>query len=672
MDTPELRKEGAGEDGSPHPETERTIRPDSVGPDEISPEEAAIDSGVPDPGSGSEPNRTPVPGNPAATPMSMPAPARLAIQDEEPSAIEERTARQVRELMRALARALKAKKMYPANNPVLARIVSELQDSIMSQLDEQEELNLTVEATELKYGEYSVYKNASKRDSLAYRFHRDGITQISFINGLTPPEMNSFLDVLARATEPQGAEEDLVTILWEQEFSHIRYAYLAIEDLQEGLLDGIDPAEGDAGDTEMHTISWPQGEVTSYNLVVDPSGFDEEGSGERSDDWAQLVPAMDITERCPAELLEISREELQELAEEVHLEHSRPLTESALEIITEVADDEPNAERFTDLARALAELMMLAITDADFAHAAQVLATMHGMAAERSLDASTFLPDASELLRQTTASIQHSPEADTSSLPEFLAHLGPRAVDPVCDLLHDRDFESLQPLLASGLSLLASQNMPRIQRRLQDATGSAARHILAAVAGSPYPEADRVIALAGGHKEPRVRKEAIKALVNRRALEKPESRKCIAMALEDKDPQVRAAALLALREHPSEQIGAQLLEMIEGPTYRSMPAAERQIFFETLVRLPGKAVRSTLRVWATRPIWWPNSERVERRARAARALAISLDRADRELLEKHAQSLFPGIRKACRQALKGARALPDSHPLTPNSPGDPS
>jgi hypothetical protein len=660
MDTPDLRKEGAGEDGSPHPERERTDGPDSIGPEESTPETG---SAAESPSPPSRPLATP-------TPMPIPAPTRLAIQDEEPSAIEERTSRQIRELMRALARALKAKKMYPANNPVLARIVSEFQDSIMSQLDGQEELTLSVEATELKYGEFSVYKNASKRDSLAYRFHRDGITQISFVNGLTPPEMNAFLDVLARATEPQGGEEDLVTILWEQEFSHIRYAYLAIEDLQEGLLDGIDPSEAEAGDEELREVKWPQGEVTSYNLVVDPADIGDEGSGERSDDWAQLVPAQDITERCPAQLLDITHDELQELAEEVHLEHSRPLTESALEIITEVADDEPNAERFTELARALAELVMLAVTDADFAHAAQVMATMHGMAAERGLDASTFLPDASDLLTQSMASIQHSPEADTTSLPEFLAHLGPRAVDPVCDLLHDKDLEPLQPLLASGLSLLAAQNLPRIQRRLQDATGSAARHILAAVANSPYPEANRVIALAAGHKEPRVRKEAIKALVNRRALNKPESKKCIAMALEDKDPQVRAAALLALRENPTEEIGAHLLEIVEGPRFKETPQAERLILFETLIRLPGKRTRSRLREWVTTPIWWPSSARVERRTLAARALVRSIDPSDRQLLERHARSLFPGIRKACRQALQGARTLHDTPPADADTPGD--
>src|SRR5262249_53084620 len=151
-----------------------------------------------------------------------------------------------------------------------------------------------------------IYNNPSKRDSLAYRFHRDGITEIEFTEGVTPPEINAFLDVLARATEPRGADEDLVTLLWEQEFSHIRYAYLAIDDLQENLLEGL---EAEQEGEEPADVPWPgQGESQSQDqeltVVVDDADATGEGSGERSDDWNALIPAVDITERCPAHLLE--------------------------------------------------------------------------------------------------------------------------------------------------------------------------------------------------------------------------------------------------------------------------------------------------------------------------------------------------------------------------------
>ena len=583
---------------------------------------------------------------------------KLAVQTEDVSADAERYSKQIRELMRSLVRALKAKKMYPANNPVLSRIVTEFQDLMIDVLGEIDDLSLSIDSTELRYEGHSVYQNASKRDSLAYRFHRDGITDLSFTEGITRPELNAFLDVLATATEPSGAEEDLVTILWEQEFAHIRYSYIAIDDLQEGLLDELESTDDvDPEEAEMREVPWPQGEVTNYNIVIDSETAASEGSGERSDDWAQLEPAMDITERCPAHLLEISDNELQALAEEVHLEHSRPLTESALEILTEVAEEEQNPERFAELARALSELVVIALADADFARAAQILATLMTMTAERNIDANSFLPESRELITQAMASLQHTPEADTSSIPEFLAHLGPRAVDPVCDLLCDKDLEHLQPILASGLSLLAAQNLPRIQRRLQDATGAAARHILAAAASSPFPDADRVIAIAASHKEPRVRTEALKFLVQRKALSKPESIKGITAALNDKDPQVRGSALIAVRQAPTEEMGPHLLEMVEGKRFREMTQSERVAYFETLVTIPGESTRHTLREWATRPIWWPNGDQAERRSLAAKALSRSKNPDDRDLLEKNAKSLFPGVRKANQEAVENLNRM---------------
>jgi HEAT repeat protein len=579
----------------------------------------------------------------------------LVLADEAPEVVEQRKISRLRDLMRALTRALKAKKMYPANNPVLARILSEFQDTMMGTLDDLGELTLAVQQADLLYNSASIYNNAAKRDSLAYRFHRDGITEIVFASGLTPPELNAFLDVLARATEPQGAEEDLVTLLWEQEFSHIRYAYLAIDDLQESLLQGVELPASDVAEDLKH-MSWPgAGECDAgLDLIIDPGLDVEGGSGERSDDWNELTPALDITERCPAHLLELSPAELQELAEEIHLEHSRPLTEAALEILTEVAEGERNVERFTDLARALADLVIIALADADLTRATQVLATLRTLAAERGVDAAGYLPDAVDLVRQTVASVHHFAETDTSSLPEFVAHLGAVAIDPVCDLLDDAGEEALHPQLAAGLSLLATQDVARVGDRLTCAKNPAAGHILAALAALPGPEVEPALARAIEHPEPRVRRDALQALLARRAAGRPEFRERVARALEDPDPQVRSVALAVAREHAGEEMAANLLGIVEAPGFRERSAAEKRSFFETLARVPHAFLKKTLREWAAHHLWWPDAAAAERRALAAWALARTGDPDDRAYLARHAQSIFPGVRKACARALAEA------------------
>ena len=589
----------------------------------------------------------------AAPPRRHPTPATV-LAEEAPEVVEQRTVARLRDLMRTLTKALKAKKMYPANNPVLSRILSEFQDGMMGTLEDLEELNLAVQPADLLHNGASVYHNPAKRDSLAARFHRDGITEIQFGSGLTPPELNAFLDVLARATEPQGAEEDLVTLLWEQEFSHIRYAYIAIDDLQESLIDNVQVPEG-ASAEEMTHIPWPSNPETTCGLeILFAPADDEEGSGERSDDWNELVPTMDITERCPAELLQLNSQELQELAEEIHLEHSRPLTEVALEILTEVAEGERNPDRFTDLARALADLVVIALADADLTRATQVLATLRTLAAERGVDAAGYLPDAGDMARQAIASIHHFPEADTTSLPEFLAHLGAYAIDPVCELLDNAAHAPLHPQLAAGLSLLAPLDMARVGERLMRALNPAAGHILAALAASPVSEVDAILGQAIDHREARVRKDAVLALLARRAAGKPGLSGKVASALEDPDPQVRSAALQVAREMATEEMGASLLAIVEGPDFRERSSAEKRSFFEALARLQQPLLRKTLREWSARHLWWPDAGASERRALAAWALARTGDPDDLAHLNRHAQSIFPGVRKGCRRALDDA------------------
>jgi hypothetical protein len=588
----------------------------------------------------------------AAAPTKRGGSSGVLAPEESPEVAEQRLVQRLRELMRMLVRGLKAKKMYPANNPVLSRILNEMQDAVLGTIEDVGDLRLTVQQADLLYHGNSIYTNPSKRDSLAYRFHRDGITELEFVDGVTPPEINAFLDVLARATEPRGAEEDLVTMLWEQEFTHIRYAYLAIDDLQENLLEDVEPDESQG--EEATNVPWPgQGEQTNPDVTVAVEDVDAtgEGSGERSDDWNALIPAVDITERCPAHLLELRPEELQELAEEVHLEHSRPLTEVALEILTEVAETERNAHRFADLARALGDLIVIALAEADLSRATQVLATMHGLCAERGVDAVGFLPDPTDLLKQALASVHHFSEADTTSLPEFAAHLGSAAIEPVCDFLCDPNEETLHPQLAAGLSLLAPLNVGRVRERLLRAAGTPAIHMMAALAACPAKEVEPALIQAFEHPEPRVRRDALAALVARGAASRPEVKDRVIRALQDTDPQVRTAALAAARDFANGGMGESLLGIAEEASFRERPWPEKRAYFETVARIPNPRVRRILREWASRQNWWPDPAASERRLLAAWAIARTADADDKAFLERHAASIFPGPRNACRRAL---------------------
>jgi len=176
---------------------------------------------------------------------------------------EQQTITRLRDLMRVLVRALKAKRMYPANNPLLARILGEAAIAMNETLEAVGDLHITVQQFDLLFLGQSIYNNTNKKESLAFRFSRDGITELQFQEGLGPEELESFLTVMSHAMESSSLEDDLVTLLWEQEFSNISYAYLAIDDMSEGV-DLAQLSEEARAELEM---SFPQDGADSTETV---------------------------------------------------------------------------------------------------------------------------------------------------------------------------------------------------------------------------------------------------------------------------------------------------------------------------------------------------------------------------------------------------------------------
>lgn len=578
---------------------------------------------------------------------------------------EQQNLTRLRDLMRVLVRALKAKRMYPANNPLLQRILGEASIGMNETLELLGDIRLTVSQYDFLFLGQSIYSNPSKKESIAFRFAKDGITELVFQEGLPPDQLEDFLTVLGAALESSSLEDDLVTLLWEQEFSHISYAYLAIDDMHEGS------ANLQADDSNQ--MSWPEGGGGEIENVDEATGIpwtehqgwtpEEGGSGHRADDWNELVPVARVSDRCSNDFLHLTSQEIEALAEEIHREHSRSLHDVVLEILTEVAEDEPTPEAFADLARAFADLLIVVLHEADLRLGVEIAATLKTLSASRGHDPMGFLPDPRDLAAQAIAGLNRHPEADASLLPEFLVHLGPRAIDPVCDLLVDVDLHALHGALQLALVELAKQDLGAVHARVESAPPHAARALVQVLAQVGGAEAEQALAAATSHVEARVRKEAIAALAQ--ATRGSTTRPYLLRALDDDDPQVRAAALFAVREsfgHAGENttLAERLLVVLSGPRFGDQSSVERSAYFDALVALGGPTVIATLEAWGG--VWslGGTREMKARRELAVRGLARIADPSARAALCKLSKSFIPGVRGASRRALSGLIESSDS------------
>jgi len=129
--------------------------------------------------------------------------------------------KRVADWLQALVRTLKAYRMYLPNNPTLHKFSSDLEARTWSCLKEIGDIVLNIQQFDLLFEDYSVYHNAAREESLAYRFYSDGVRQITFREGLEPQELRGVLEVLKKATDPSQGQGDVVPLLWARALRHI-------------------------------------------------------------------------------------------------------------------------------------------------------------------------------------------------------------------------------------------------------------------------------------------------------------------------------------------------------------------------------------------------------------------------------------------------------------------
>src|SRR2546427_4373388 len=221
--------------------------------------------------------------------MTSPTPAAKPATPAKPGNAEQRSdlirdqvlaldVKRVADWIAALVRTIKASRTYPANSPTLHKFQVELESRTWSCLKEVGDITLVIQQFDLLYENYSVYHNADRNDSLAFRFYGDGVREMTFRAGLEPHELRGFLDVLKHAVETAQVQDDVVTLLWERDFRHIEYLFIPLEDLTEDTGQAALDAELEEG--HEGGIPWP-----TRGVAEDEPPSSGEAVPERSGEW---------------------------------------------------------------------------------------------------------------------------------------------------------------------------------------------------------------------------------------------------------------------------------------------------------------------------------------------------------------------------------------------------
>lgn len=564
--------------------------------------------------------------------------------------------KRVADWIQSLVRTLKAYRMYLPNNPTLHKFQSDLEARTWSCLKEIGDIVLNVQQFDLLFEDYSVYHNAAREESLAFRFFTDGVRQITFREGLEPQELRGVLEVLKKATDPGQGQDDVVTLLWERDFRHIEYVHISIEEIvdESGSSQAYEPEEGaiEGG------IPWPS---SSAEVIEDaPVSTPGETVVERSDDWNPKSPINASWDESIGVQFALSEQESKDLSASIGVEEARPLLHEVLEIVAAILTSEEEPTSFLESASAFQKFIELALEEGDLARANELLSRLRTIAAQRSLNHNEFRGLAEQVIReigrpsflgQFAPILNAHPELDPALLTNFLVQIGPTSAGAICDLLGQVNHMKHRRALCEALAISCKDDVDVLISRLGDPRWYVIRNVVYVLGRIAHQGVERALDRALHHEDVRVRKEAVRALGN---IESPTSRAFLVSAFRDPDAGVRVQAALTLAQRRDDRASQSIWSAISGPEFARRDHAERRVFFEALGKSGSDSSVPRLSEMLTKGGLFRGTNE-EERMNAALALAWLGTPKAIEVLNRELTSKREGVRKAVETALETVR-----------------
>jgi len=126
----------------------------------------------------------------------------------------------------SLAKAVKAIQMYHISHPSASNFYNPLYEKMVTYLKEHPIVEYQIDKFKISHRGKSVYKEEEKETSVAFKLFRNGIRNISFINGIDFDELLRFLKIISTSSK----DEDIALELWEGDFEHINFYVIEEED----------------------------------------------------------------------------------------------------------------------------------------------------------------------------------------------------------------------------------------------------------------------------------------------------------------------------------------------------------------------------------------------------------------------------------------------------------
>jgi hypothetical protein len=134
----------------------------------------------------------------------------------------------IEEMLRHLARSIKTHQLYLPNNPIYQRAIENLRGAFAPIWPHTPEIVLSITEADVRWFGRSVMHEANRSESVPWVFFKDGVRELTMMQGIEDDELVSLLGILQRVRNAAPEEDDLLTLMWEQEFTRLKYRFVDI------------------------------------------------------------------------------------------------------------------------------------------------------------------------------------------------------------------------------------------------------------------------------------------------------------------------------------------------------------------------------------------------------------------------------------------------------------
>jgi hypothetical protein len=541
----------------------------------------------------------------------------------------------VLDAMRQFGRAARARQLYMDNNPMHLRAMEMVRDAFAALWSKTDSITLQITDSDFRwYGRAVVEEPGRTSDSLPWLFYKDGVRELTMLQGFEREELATLFTIIQRTRLAPADGDDLLTLLWEHEFSFLQYKYVEIGAEAAGSIVAAAHMPGERIVSPRSVESAHEERLTSSSIA-------------RMDDYDTTLYFLDDRE-------------IEYLQREIRGDFSTDLRAPVVASLLDTYEQETDPTVREEIAGILDQLLLLMLSLMHFRAAAYIVREAKVTAdravnivpseKERLLGLVGRLSEREPLEQLLTALEQTALRPPQNDLHELFTELQPKVLEVVLSWIGRTSNAELRALLESAGSRMASSHTAELVRLISSeddvVSVEAIRRAGAMKAAAAVPALARTLAQG----PPEMRLVVVNALAQ---IATPGAMQGLDRALEDQDADVRIAAVKVLASNGHTPSVSRIEQQLKTREIREAPLAEKMAFFESYGTLCGDAGIEFLDSILNARRFLGKRESAELRACAAVALGKIGSSVAIEALQRSANDSDVIVRNAVSRAARG-------------------